>query len=186
MNYWIGQAFGIVATIAGISIPVFKKKWQMLVLSICNNVFCALNLIFLDAIGSGIFLFAVATVQAGVNLVHALHNTSGKALEKIIFVALYLGLGFYGLFTAPDYVSGINARNLLELLPIIAAVMNMLFVFSRGENKARVFFILCNALWLVYFIIIRSTSGFGAGFSVASGLVALIVSIRKGAAKKGA
>ena len=182
----IGQIFGICATIVGIALPVFKKKWQMLVMSICNNVFNALNLIFLKEIGSGIFLFVVACAQAVVNLIHALRDKDGKAFEKILFAVLYLGLGFYGLISREGYVPGFNWGNMLELLPIIAAVMNMLFVFSRGENKARVFFILCNALWLVYFIIIRSTSGFGAGFSVASGLVALIVSIRKGAAKKGA
>lgn len=173
MNYWIGQAFGILATIAGISIPVFKKKWQMLVLSICNNLFCALNLIFLDAIGSGIFLFAVAIVQAVVNLVHSLRNTSGKAFEKIIFVVLYLGLGFYGLFTGPGFVPGINARNLLELLPIAAAMMNMCFVFSPGEKQARIFFILCNFLWMLYYIIIGSSTVLGSVFSVATGLYAL-------------
>jgi len=173
MNYWIGQAFGIIATIAGVSIPVFKKKWQMLVLSIANNVFCALNLIFLDAIGSGIFLFAVATVQALVNLAHTLRNTGGKAFEKVIFAALYLGLGFYGLFTGPGYVPGINARNLLELLPIIAAMMNMCFVFSPGEKQARIFFILCNFLWMVYYIIIGSSTMLCSMISVATGLFAL-------------
>jgi len=173
MRYWIGQAFGIVATIAGISIPVFKKKWQMLVLSICNNVFCALNLIFLDAIGSGIFLFAVATIQAVVNLVHAQRNTTGKAFEKIIFLVLYLGLGFYGLFTGPNFTPGINARNLLELLPIVAAMMNMCFVFSPGEKQARIFFVLCNFLWMVYYIIIGSSTVLGSVFSVATGLFAL-------------
>ena len=173
MMYWIGQAFGILATIAGVSIPVFKKKWQMLVLSICNNVFCALNLIFLNAIGSGIFLFAVATVQALVNLVHDRRGTAGKAFEKVIFAALYLGLGFYGLFTRAGYVPGINARNLLELLPIAAAVMNMLFVCSSREKTARIFFISCNALWTLYYVIIGSASILGSGFSVASGLFAL-------------
>jgi len=173
MKYLIGQAFGIIATIAGVSVPVFKKKWQMLVLSICNNIFCALNLIFLDAIGSGIFLFAVATVQALINLLHSLRNTSGKAYEKIIFAALYLGLGFYGLFTGPNYVPGINARNLLELLPIIAAMMNMCFVFSSGEKQARIFFILCNFLWMLYYIIIGSSTVLGSAFSVATGLFAL-------------
>ena len=173
MMYWIGQAFGILATIAGVSIPVFKKKWQMLVLSICNNVFCALNLIFLNAIGSGIFLFAVATVQALVNLVHDRRGTAGKAFEKVIFAALYLGLGFYGLFTRAGYVPGINARNLLELLPIIAACMNMLFVFSRTERMARVFFVACNGLWMVYYIIIGSSTVLGSLFSVITGVFAL-------------
>ena len=63
---------------------------------------------------------------------------------------------------------------LLELLPIAAAMMNMLFVFSRGETKARIFFVLCNGLWLVYYIIIGSSTLLGAAFSVASGLFALI------------
>ena len=157
MNYWIGQAFGIAATIAGVSVPVFKKKWQMLVLSLANNIFGALNLVFLDAIGSGIFLFAVAAVQALVNIGHSLRNTSGKTPEKIIFVILYLGLGFYGLFTGPNYVPGVNVQNLIELLPIIAAVMNMCFVFSPGEKQARIFFILCNAMWMFYYIIIAKS-----------------------------
>ena len=175
----IGQGFGILATIVGIALPVFKKKWQMLVMSICNNIFNALNLIFLSTIGSGIFLFVVACAQAIVNLVHALKDTEGKLFEKILFAVLYLGLGFYGLFTRAGYVPGFNWGNILELLPIIAAVMNMLFVFSKGETRARIFFVLCNALWLIYFIIIRSTSGLGAGFSVVSGLIALIGYARK-------
>ena len=174
MRYWIGQAFGILATAAGIALPVFRKKWQMLVMSITNNICCLLNLIFLDAIGSGIFLFIVATAQAVVNLFHALRDTESRLFEKIIFIVLYLGLGFYGLFTGPNYVPGFNARNLLELLPIAAAMMNMLFVFSRGETKARIFFVLCNGLWLVYYIIIGSSTVLGSAFSVASGLFALI------------
>lgn len=179
----IGQIFGICATIVGIALPVFKKKWQMLVMSICNNVFNALNLIFLKEIGSGIFLFVVACAQAVVNLIHALRDQDGKVFEKILFAVLYLGLGFYGLITREGYVPGFNWPNMLELLPIIAAVMNMLFVFSRGETKARIFFVLCNALWLVYFIIIRSTSGLGAGFSVVSGVIALFMNMKKGEKK---
>lgn len=173
MNYWIGQAFGIAATVAGVSIPVFKKKWQMLILSLANNIFGALNLVFLDAIGSGIFLFAVAAVQAIVNLGHALRNTGSKAFEKILFVVLYLGLGFYGLFTGPNYAPGINVQNLIELLPILAAVMNMCFVFSPGEKKARIFFILCNALWMVYYFIIGSSAVLCSVISVSTGLFAL-------------
>ena len=43
MNYWIGQGFGILATISDISIPQFKKKWQMLVANIAVNTFSALK-----------------------------------------------------------------------------------------------------------------------------------------------
>ena len=41
MNYWIGQGFGILATISDISIPQFKKKWQMLIANIAVNTFSA-------------------------------------------------------------------------------------------------------------------------------------------------
>lgn len=180
----IGQAFGILATIAGIALPVFKKKWQMLVMSICNNIFCGLNLIFLNEIGSGIFLFIVAAVQAIVNLIHALHDTESKLPEKIIFVALYLGLGFYGMFTSPNYIAGpgFNIHNLQELLPIAGASMNMLFVFSRKEKTARLFFVLCNALWLIYNIMIGSSVLIGSAFSVITGLASLFGYEKKKAA----
>ena len=173
MRYWIGQLFGLAGTATGISIPVFNKKWQMLIMSITTNIFCALNLIFLDEIGSGIFLFAVASVQALMNLLHVRRNTETKPVENAVFLVLYLASGFYGLLTAPGYVPGINAHNLLELLPIAAAVMNMLFVCSSREKTARIFFISCNFLWTVYYVIIGSSSILGSAFSVASGLFAL-------------
>ena len=75
MNYWIGQGFGIMSTVTDISLPLFKKKWQMLVANFAVNTFLLLNLVFLGQIGSGIFLFLVAMVQACVNLVHTLRET---------------------------------------------------------------------------------------------------------------
>ena len=182
MQYWIGQACGIIATIVGVSVPIFKKKWQMLVMSIANNIFCALNLIFLDRIGSGIFLFAVGAVQALVNLVHDLRKTQGALVEKLIFIALYLGLGFYGLVTGPGFVPAVNARNLLELLPIIAAVMNMCFVFSRTERTARIFFVACNGMWMIYYVIIGSSAMLCSLISVATGLITLYKNREKPAA----
>ena len=173
MNYWIGQAFGIFATIAGVSVPVFKKKWQMLVMSLANNIFGALNLVFLNAIGSGIFLFAVAAVQAVVNLVHALHNTTGKTLEKIIFVILYLGLGFYGMSQTEGVAWALSWHNALELLPVVGALMLMLSVFARGEQQARVFLLLNGMSWLVYTAVVGAAVFFSSVISVVSSAIAL-------------
>ncbi len=179
MKYWIGQAFGIIATITGIVIPVFNKKWQMLIMSITTNVFCALNLIFIDEIGSGIFLFAAASVQALVNIFHSVKDTVPKLWENIIFAAIYLAVGIYGLVNKEGFVPGINAQNLLEMMPIIAVMLNMLFVCSSKERTARLFFVSCNVVWTAYYIIILSTSGFGSGFAVISGVIALIKNRRK-------
>ena len=179
MTYWIGQAFGILATISGIVIPVFNKKWQMLIMSITTNVLCALNLVFIGEVGSGIFLFAAASVQALVNIIHSRHNREPKLWENILFLIIYLAVGFYGLVSKEGYVPGVNPQNLLEMMPIIAVVLNMLFVSSSREKTARMFFISCNVVWTAYYIIILSTSGFGSGFAVVSGLIALIREKRK-------
>ena len=174
MNYWIGQGFGILSTITDIILPQFKKKWQMLVANICVNTFLGLNLVFLGQIGSGIFLFAVAVVQAIVNLIHTLREQPPKKWEYALFFCLYVGLGFYGLVTAPGFVPAINGKNLLELLPIIGAVFSMLFVSTRDERIARRYLMVCNIMWAIYHTIIGSTSALGAYFSGISCFVAII------------
>ena len=174
MNYWIGQGFGVLSTITDISLPLFKKKWQMLVANIAVNTFLLLNLVFLGQIGSGIFLFLVAMLQGSVNLVHTLREKPPKKWEYALFFCLYVGLGFYGLVTAPGFQPVINGKNLLELLPITGAVFSMLFVSTREENKARKFLMCCNVCWAVYHTIIGSTAVFGAIFSGISCLIAIV------------
>ena len=173
MRYLIGQAFGLLATVFCILNPVFKKKWQMLAGNISANLFLALNLVFIDRIGSGIFLFLVAIVQSIFGMVHTVKDTKVSKAENGIFLLLYLGLGFYGLICAPGYVPGINCQNLLELLPIIGAVLSMCFVSARQERTARRFLLGCNSVWTVYHAIIGSTSFFGSFISVVTGIIAI-------------
>ena len=173
MNYWIGQGFGILGTVAELILPQFKKKWQMLIANVCVNSFYALNLVFLNRIGSGIFLFAVAITQGILNLVRTLQEQPSKKWEFPLFLCLYVGLGFYGLLTAPGFVPGINSKNLLELLPIIGAVFSMIFISIRDVDKARKFLLSCNLTWIVYYIIIGSTSVIGTTCSAISCIVAI-------------
>lgn len=174
MKYLIGQIIGILATATDISIPQFKKKWQMLAANILVNALLGLNLVFLEQIGSGIFLFAVAVVQAIVNLIHTLREEPPKKWEYVLFFCLYVGLGLYGLVTAPGFVPGINSKNLLEMLPIVGAVFSMLFVSTREENKARKFLMCCNLCWATYHGIIGSTAILGAIFSGISCMIAIL------------
>lgn len=174
MSYWIGQSFGVLSTVTNISQPLFRKKWQMLVANMAVNVFLLLNLFFLGRIGSGVFLFLVAIVQSAVNLIHTLRETPPGKWEYALFFCLYVGLGFYGLVTAPGFVPGINAKNLLELLPILGAIFSMLFSGTRSEQKARIYLLLCSSLWAVYHGIILSASFFGSFFGVVTCLIALL------------
>ena len=174
MKYWIGQLIGLLATATDISIPQFKKKWQMLVANILVNTLLGLNLLFLEEIGSGIYLFMVAVVQAVVNLIHTLKEKKPQKWEYVLFFCLYVGLGFYGLATAPGFAFGINGKNLLELLPILGAVFSMLFVSTRDEQTSRIYLLICSSLWTVYHAIILSTSFFGSFFGVVTCVIAMI------------
>ena len=174
MKYWIGQGFGLLATVTDIIMPLFPKKWQMLVANFFVNAFLMLNLVFLEEIGSGIFLFVVAMVQAAINLLHTLRNTQNSKLETVVFLVLYVGLGFYGLFTGPNYVPGLNWNNLLELLPIIGAVFSMSFIFCRDVRKARVLLVCTTVVWTVYHSLIGSTAFLGSFFGVVTGVIAII------------
>ena len=174
MEYWIGQGLGLVATVLNIIMPQFKKKWQMLAADIVANALLGLNLVFLGEIGSGIFLFLVGEIQSVVNLIHTLRDSKVSKLEQVTFFGLYLILGFYGLFTGPNYVPGINWHNLLELLPIVGALLNCFFVFARDPMQARKYLVGCTGAWMVYNGIIGSTAVFGSLFSMVSGIVALI------------
>jgi len=84
-----------------------------------------------------------------------------------------VGLGFYGLVTAPGFVPAINVQNLVELLPIAGAVFSMSFVFARKEQVARRYLLCCDSLWAIYYIIIRSTALIGSCISITLCLISL-------------
>ena len=173
MTYIAGQVLGIIATIQCIVEPFFKKKWQMLVNEIFENLFMALNYLLIGAVGSEFFMCLVAVAQSFVSYVHTQRDTKVTMAEKVVFFVLYVGCGFFGLLTAPGYVPGINYQNMLEMLPIIGAVLNMITVFVRDEQKTRKF-LLSNALvWCVYTAIIMSTTFFAELLAAVSTSIAL-------------
>lgn len=174
MLYLIGQLFGIIATVLSITAPFFRKKWQILTNIIATNLLMALNFVFIGQIGSAIFLYLVAIVQSIVSMVHTSRQTEVSLAEKILFFVLYVGLGLFGLVTSPDFVCEVNLRNLLELLPILGAVMLMLSVFTRSEQTTRKFLLANAIIWSVYTAIVGSTTFFSEIVAVFSTSAALI------------
>ena len=170
LNYIIAQAFGIFATLCCFAMPLFKRKWQMLLVNVAGNLFFILNLLFLGYHETGnIFANATAMIVNVVSLVQVLisyrHVQKGTAVttaENIIFLILYVGLGFVGFNRALDF------------LPIIASVFNMLAVFQKDEQKTRLL-VLCNAsIFCAYYIIIGSTSLLAELMAVITTLIGLI------------
>lgn len=169
MIYYIAQGFGIFATLCCFIMPLFKKKWQMLLVNVAGNLFFILNLLLLGATQGDVFANSTAMIVNSVSLLQVLlsywHVQKEKPVttaENIIFLLLYVGLGFIGFNRA------------LDLLPIIASVFNMLAVFQPDEQKTR-YLVLCNAsVFCAYYIIIGSTSLLAELMAVITTVIALV------------
>lgn len=170
LTYLIAQAFGIFATGCCFAMPLFKRKWQMLLINVAGNLFFILNLLLLGLHETGdLFANATAMLVNGVSLVQVLisyyHVKTGIPVtvpENIIFLLLYVCMGFMGFNRA------------LDLLPIVASVFNMLAVFQKDEQKTR-YLVLCNAsVFCAYYIIIGSTSLLAELLAVITTVIALV------------
>ena len=78
------------------------------------------------------------------------------------------------MFTAPGFVWAINTANLLELMPIVGALMLMFSVFSRDEQTLRKFLLATATIWTIYTAIVGSTAFFADFIAMCSTAVALI------------
>ncbi len=169
MVYIIAQAFGIFATLCCFLMPLFKMKRQMLIVNIAGNLFFILNLLLLGGYEGNLFANSTAMIVNAVSLAQVLlsyyHIQKGLPIHKAenyIFLALYVGLGFVGF------------HRILDFLPIIASVFNMLAVFQRDEQKTRWLVLFNAAIFCIYYIILGSTSLLAELLAVITTVIALI------------
>lgn len=161
MNYIIGQGFGLLATLCLLVQPLWKEKWKMLVVSAVANSSAALNLLFLNQIGSGIIINTVAVLQGFVMLWHVKKNRPVTLAENIVFLAIYVGSGLLGF------------RNAIDALPIAGSVLFMLMSFQRDEQKSRLLLLFNAAIFFVYYLILKSTTVFAEILAIISSCIAL-------------
>lgn len=171
--YLLGQLCGIVGTIITIAQPQFRHKEHILFCSVLTNSMSALNYGLIGQTGSAVFLCLIAIVQSIVAIWHERRKTMISTWESVLFFCLYVSFGFYGMISAEGFVWEISWKNVLELLPILGALMLMLSVFAKGEQKTRAFLLLNGASWMIYTAIIRATMFFACAASMLSSLSAL-------------
>jgi len=168
--YLEAQAFGVFATLCCFAMPLFKKKWQMLLVNVASNLFFILNLLLLGLHETG-DLFANATamivnvvslVQVLISYWHIQKKIPVSTGENIVFLLLYVGMGFVGFNRA------------LDLLPIVASVFNMLAVFQKDEQKTRILILFNASIFCLYYIIIGSTSLLAELLAVITTVIALV------------
>ena len=167
--YLIAQAFGIFATLCCFAMPLFKRKWQMLLINIGGNLFFILNLLLLGLHNGDMMANATAMIVNVVSLAqvllsywHVRKDTPVTTLENIIFLVLYVGMGFIGF------------QRILDFLPIIASVFNMLAVFQKDEQKTRYLVLFNASIFCAYYIIIGSTSLLAELLAVITTVIGLI------------
>ncbi len=171
--YLLGQVCGVIGTIITIIQPQFRSKVQILICGIFVNTMSCLNFALIGQTGSAAFLCLIAIVQSLISIWHERHGTKVSSFESILFFFLYVGFGLFGMISAEGFVWKISWKNALELLPIIGALMAMLSVFAKGEQKTRVFLLLNGAAWVVYTAIIGATTFFTSAASLISTMIAL-------------
>ena len=171
--YILGQILGLIGTVVTIATPQFRTKFQILFCNASVNALNALSFAMLGQTGSAVYLCLIAIAQALVSMWHEKKQTAILARETILFFVLYAGFGFYGMISSDGFVWAITMHNLLQLLPIIGALMLMFSVFAKGEQKTRVYLLLNSAAWLIYTAAIGSTIFFTSIASIASTITAL-------------
>ena len=171
--YILGQILGLIGTAVTIATPQFRTKFQILFCNASVNALNALSFAMLGQTGSAVYLCLIDIVQTLVSMWHEKKQTAVMTWETILFFILYAGFGFYGMISSDGFVWAITMHNLLQLLPIIGAVMLMFSVFAKGEQKTRFFLLLNGAAWLVYTAAIGSTVFFTSVASIISTITAL-------------
>ena len=172
--YWAAQAAGILILVFCVVQPLFKKKWQMLIVAAAINLLGAFNNLVLVGLGSGVILCLVAVAQTVFNYVHTIKEEEVPLWEKIVFTVLYLGCGIFGFLTATSFAPFANVLlTLREILPIVGALFLMISVFASNAQNMRKFSLVSAIIWLIYYTCILSTTALAEIFAVATTCFAL-------------
>ena len=157
--YIIGQFFGIIVTVLCLTGSFWKKKWQMNMNTFAANLLVIFNMILIGkGFSTSIIMNMVACVQTIIGTVHLFTGKKVTTTERIIFILLYAGLGIAGLVMSEQFVPTINLHNILELLPIIGAIILGISVFIRDEQTSRKFGLANALIYFVYYLALGTTT----------------------------
>ena len=156
MMIYIGQALGIIATACCAVLPLFRKKWMMLMFSLIANILFATNQIIGDRILLGTFssaalLYIVTVVQTLLMMWHVHKDSKVTLVENIIFLAIYVICGIIGREKWQDIHPVFSV--ILSVLPILGSAFSMFSTFQRDEQRTRLLIFFNAICWASYFLI---------------------------------
>lgn len=162
MLYVIGQALGVVSAVCSLILPMLKKKSQMLVMTMFTNGLVALNLVMIGRFGSAVLIHSLAVVQAVVSLRHVRRDTPVTRLETGGFLILYIACGLLGY------------KSVIDVLPMVGCLFNMLATFQRDVHKTRILILINVSTFLIYYLMVGSTSALMVGSTIVTTLLAMV------------
>ncbi len=159
-KYILGQAIGLLATLSCLLLPLWKKKWQMLLCNAVGNFLFGVNLLLIGEPRS-LLIYAVAVIQSLVVLWCCQKEKRIHKAVNVLFLALYVLGGALG-YALP-----------VDLLPIVGSVFNMLATFQRDEQKTRWLLLVNTSVFFVYYILVGSSSVLATVVTMVSTILAL-------------
>lgn len=161
MVYYFGQFLGLLSTLCCLILPLFPKKWQMLVVTALVNTFCGLNLLCIGRVSSVILIYVVAVIQTMVALRHLQKNTEVSRAENVLFLLLYVVGG------------SLDLQGVIDVLPVVGSLFHMLATFQRDVGKTRVLLLFNSGTFLVYYALVGSTAAFATLCTITTTLIAM-------------
>lgn len=169
MNYIISQILGVTVTVICLISPQLKKKWQMCCITVLANLLSAIGMLLVGAL-SATGCCAVAIAQALMRLWHLHKDTKISKPEICIFSVLYVVGGLL-----PYAVGGTLSKfGLLDVLPIVGALMLMVSIAQKREQPSRFFGLLNGIVYFIYDLLIWNTQIFAQLAGIISNALALI------------
>ena len=101
-------------------------------------------------------------MQTIISFRHLKRKTAVTTTENIVFFALYVGLGSLGF------------RGWLDVLPIIAALFNMLAIFQPDEQKTRMLIFLNAGTYFSYYLLLGAASMFAELLAAVTAVIGMI------------
>ena len=150
--------FGLIGMILIVSSIQMKNKDKYLLLQLLGNIAFVINFVMLEAY-SGALISTIIGTQALTILLYLKNNKEAPNIVIYTFISIVLISAF------------ILVRNVIDLLPILAA-LTMLFIFlQKQEKNIRKLSITISLLWIPYAIY------FNAYFAIATNVIFLISNI---------
>lgn len=159
--YIISQIAGFIAFILSLLAYHKKKKEKIFQTMMIANVLDIIHYLLLGAY-SGCLTKVIALVRNEIIIVKEKNKKFNNIMVLIVLFVVYL-------------VSGIvTYKNIYSILPILAAMIYLYFVWNGDELKVKKVAFYCYFLWLIYNICIFSVAGITSNIiSIISTFVAI-------------